>query len=256
MSPLVIDRIVRETFVVEVEHHIEITSTNDRAVQRAKQGANKLPLMVIADRQTAGRGRGSNRWWTGSGSLAFSLLFDSKTIDTNNGSMPLVSLTAGLAVVETIKPLLPNHEVGINWPNDVVAGGHKLAGILVEVLPGQKTIIGIGINTNNAMADAPAELLPIATTLLDLTGAEHDHTAILVSLLSRLERHLVTLKQDPPQVAAQADALCLQRGKNLTLQTGSQSVTGVCSGIAPDGALLLETAYGLRTFYSGVVVLS
>ena len=69
-----INRILRETFVVEAEHREELGSTNDRALERAKQGATHLPLLVIADRQTAGRGRGGNRWWTGPGSLAFSLL--------------------------------------------------------------------------------------------------------------------------------------------------------------------------------------
>ena len=78
-----INRILRETFVVEVEQHAELASTNDRAAQRAKQGAKKLPLLVISDRQTAGRGRGGNRWWTGAGSLAFSLLFDSAAFENN-----------------------------------------------------------------------------------------------------------------------------------------------------------------------------
>ncbi len=197
MSPLDILRIVRETFVVEVEHHAEITSTNDRAAQRAKLGANKLPLLVIADRQTAGRGRGGNRWWTGPGSLAFSLLLNPKTIDVQPDCVPLISLAAGVAVAETIKPLLANQEVGIHWPNDVIVAERKLAGILVEVLPDRHTVIGIGVNTNNSLADAPAELLSIATSLLGLTGKPHDHSAILVTLLGRLEKHLLTLRQAP-----------------------------------------------------------
>ncbi len=199
-SPLNMDinRILRETFVVEIEHREELGSTNDRALQRAKQGATRLPLLVIADRQTAGRGRGGNRWWTGPGSLAFSLLlesaavegkedastlalgrqlncrpndFDSRPRGLNCGPDNLVSLAAGMAVAETIKPLLGNKEIGILWPNDVIAAGRKLAGILVEVLTDGRTVIGIGINTNVSMADVPAELLPIATTLLELTGA-------------------------------------------------------------------------------------
>ncbi len=178
-----INRILRETFVVEVEHHDELGSTNDRAMQRAKQGASRLPLLVIADRQTAGRGRGGNRWWTGPGSLAFSLLLESAAVegkeDTSSLKMSrqfnchpntLMSLAAGVAVADTVKPLLKSHEIGIRWPNDVIAAGRKLAGILVEVLPDGHAVVGIGINTNDSMADVPAELLPHATTLLELTG--------------------------------------------------------------------------------------
>ena len=134
-----INRILRETFVVEVEHHVELGSTNDRTSQRAKQGAKKLPLLVIADMQTAGRGRGGNRWWTGPGSLAFSLLLESDKTKNSAGAAPLISLSVGVAVVETIQPLLQNKEVGIYWPNDVIAAGRKMAGILVEVLPDQRT---------------------------------------------------------------------------------------------------------------------
>jgi BirA family transcriptional regulator, biotin operon repressor / biotin---[acetyl-CoA-carboxylase] ligase len=249
-----INRILRETFVVEVEHHEELGSTNDRSLQRARQGASRLPLLVIADRQTAGRGRGGNRWWTGAGSLAFSLLLESAAVESKTESMPMISLAAGLAVAETVKPLLPDQEVGIRWPNDVIAAGRKMAGILVEVLPGGRTVIGIGINTNNTMADAPAELSTIAAAMSDLTGKQHDHIEIMITLLNILEKHLATLKRSPSQLARQADAMCLQRDKPLTLQAGNQSINGICRGIAPDGALLLETTEGLRSFYSGIII--
>jgi BirA family biotin operon repressor/biotin-[acetyl-CoA-carboxylase] ligase len=254
MSSLDINRILRETFVVEVERHSELGSTNDRATDRAKQGAKKLPLLVIADRQTAGRGRGGNSWWTGPDSLAFSLLLESAAVENKAGAAPLVSLAAGVAVVETIKPLVQNKEIGIHWPNDVIAAGRKLAGILVEVLSDGRAIIGIGINTNDPLGKVPAELIPIATTLLELTGTRHDHTDILVALLNRLERRLITLAQTPAELTAQADSFCLQRDKSLTLQLGRQTITGLCRGIATDGALLLETSEGLHSYYSGTII--
>jgi BirA family transcriptional regulator, biotin operon repressor / biotin---[acetyl-CoA-carboxylase] ligase len=269
-----INRLLRETFVVEVEHRDELGSTNDRAMQRAKQGASRLPLLVIADRQTAGRGRGGNHWWTGPGSLAFSLLLKfaadeekedmstpklvrqlncrPKMIDSRPNN--LLSLAAGVAVTETVKPLLPDQEVGIRWPNDVVAAGRKLAGILVEVLSGGYTVIGIGINTNNTMSKAPAELLSIAAAMTDFTGNQLDHTEIMIALLQKFEKNLGTLGQSPSQLASQVDALCLQRGKPLTLRLGNQNITGICRGVARDGALLLETVGGLRSFYSGIII--
>ena len=65
--PLDIDRILRETFVARAEYHPSLGSTNDRAAERAAQDGGELPLLVAAERQTAGRGRAANRWWTGPG---------------------------------------------------------------------------------------------------------------------------------------------------------------------------------------------
>jgi BirA family biotin operon repressor/biotin-[acetyl-CoA-carboxylase] ligase len=253
-SRLDIDRLLGETFVARVEYHPTLASTNDRARQCAAERATGLPLLVVADRQTAGRGRGNRRWWTGQGSLALSLLLDPSrpAAEQPNGS-PLIALAAALAVVETVTPLVAAYRVGIDWPNDVTAAGRKLAGVLVEVLPDGRQIVGIGLNTNSSLAEAPVELRQTATTLLELTGVPHDQTTILVTLLERLEDKLELLRSDPRRIGTRADALCLQHGKTLTLDPGSRSVTGRCAGIAPDGALLLETADGRQAFYGGTL---
>jgi BirA family biotin operon repressor/biotin-[acetyl-CoA-carboxylase] ligase len=162
-------------------------------------------------------------------------------------------LAAAVATVETVEPLLPPKTVGIDWPNDVMVQGRKLAGILVEVLSNRHHIVGIGLNTNNSLVEAPPELRPTATTLLDLTGTVHDQTTMLVDLLNHLESNLAQLAIEPEQVGRRADALCSQRGKMLTLHSGGQSLAGRCVGIAPDGAFLLETAAGRQAFYSGVL---
>jgi len=246
-------RLLRETFVARVEHHAAIGSTNDRAKQCAAEGAGPLPLLVVADVQTAGRGRGANRWWTGRGSLACSLLVDVGSLSVDRSRWTLVGILAGVAIVETVAPLLPSHLVGLRWPNDVYAAGRKLAGILVEVVSDRLHVIGIGLNTNNALAEAPAELRDTATTLVELTGIQHDQTTILATLLHRVEDGLRELAAAPERVGARADAMCLQRGKMLTVQSGQRSVTGRCAGIAADGALLLDTPDGRQKLYSGNV---
>jgi BirA family transcriptional regulator, biotin operon repressor / biotin---[acetyl-CoA-carboxylase] ligase len=251
--PFDIDRILRETFVARAEYHPSIGSTNDRAAQCAAQSMNELPLLVLADQQTAGRGRGANRWWTGPGALAFSLLLDGQTVAAGGNRSPLVALAAAVAVVDAVAPLLPDHPLGIRWPNDVMVGPRKLAGILIEVLPDGRHVVGIGLNVNNTLADAPAELQATAATLRDLGGRPCDPTAILIDLLQRLEREFIELGRRPQDVAARADALCLQRGQMLRLQWGNRSVAGRCHGIAADGAIRLETPAGLETFYSGTL---
>jgi BirA family transcriptional regulator, biotin operon repressor / biotin---[acetyl-CoA-carboxylase] ligase len=267
-TPLDTDRLLRETFVAQVEHCPVLDSTNDRAKQYAAGRPGLLPLLIVADRQTAGRGRGSNRWWTGTGGLACSILLDPRrekdrrgeeeTLPTRSPLLPfspspLVSLAAGLAVVRTVAPLLSQETLGIHWPNDVFAAGRKLAGILIEVVPGGLYVIGIGLNTNNTIQDAPQHVRQRAVTLRDLTGREHDHTEILCALLGHLETLLRQLGTTPEAIGAEADRLCLQRGQTLTLEWGRRTACGLCLGIAPDGALILDTPEGRRTFYSGVL---
>jgi BirA family transcriptional regulator, biotin operon repressor / biotin---[acetyl-CoA-carboxylase] ligase len=249
-----IDRVLRETFVAAVEHHATLGSTNDRAAECAAEEGRRLPLLIVADEQTAGRGRGNNRWWTGPGSLTFSLLLTPECVGaTPQKRSPLVALAAGVAIVEAVTPLTPEHVIGIHWPNDVMADGRKLAGVLVEVLAGGRPIVGIGINTNNTAADAPPELQPVVATLHDMLRRACDPTEILVALLTRLEGYLAALTTAPERLTARADALCLQRGMTLAVENDRQVIVGRCAGIAPDGALLLDTPDGQRRFYSGIV---
>jgi BirA family biotin operon repressor/biotin-[acetyl-CoA-carboxylase] ligase len=259
MTPPEFQRLIQETCIVKVEHHPTIGSTNDRAAELAKSGEAELPLLVIADEQTAGRGRGGNRWWTGGGSLAFSVLFDAKTYDVSRLASPMIGLAAGLAVVETIRPIFDHPEVesvrlGLHWPNDVFAAGKKIAGILVEVLADRKIVLGIGLNVNNSTADAPAGLQSTATTLFDLTKTRHDRIGILISLVNHLKSHLDLFRAAPKKLSAAADAVCLQKNERLHLQCGQTVVSGLCRGIDGTGAILLETDDGLKAFTSGVLV--
>ena len=160
---LELEKIRKNSFIAAVEHYAEINSTNDRALAAAREANTRLPLLIVADEQTAGRGRGSNRWWTGPGSLAFSLLIECVGRDARAPACAgppdsLIPLAVGVALVEAIAPLVTGHEIGIHWPNDVMLDGRKLAGVLVEGLPGGKSVIGIGVNTNNTTADAPADV--------------------------------------------------------------------------------------------------
>jgi BirA family biotin operon repressor/biotin-[acetyl-CoA-carboxylase] ligase len=248
------DRLIRETLVARVEHHTTLGSTNDRARRCAAEGAGPLPLLVVADCQTAGRGRGGNRWWTGRGSLACSLLLEVDAREIERGRSPLVALAAAVAIVRTAAPLLAPRSVGVHWPNDVFVDGRKLAGVLVEGLSDRLYVLGIGLNTNNTLEEAPRELRAKVATLRELTGIRHDRTTILSTLLGHLGDLLEELGPAPQRIAEWADTLCLQRGRVLTVRTGGRSVSGRCQGIAPDGALLLETDRGRESIYSGVLI--
>ena len=152
----------------------------------------------MADTQTAGRGRGTNRWWTGAGSLAFSLIIDPQDWSISRQPAPERSLAVGVAIVDAVQPWLAGIPLGLHWPNDVYASDRKLAGILIDVLPDGRNIVGIGINANNTLDSAPDEVRQRATTLRDLTGRMLDRTDLLLSVLGNLKCCVQSVAADPP----------------------------------------------------------
>ncbi len=246
-------QLMSATWIDSVEHHAELGSTQDRARTAAAELPVERSLLVVADRQTSGRGRGANRWWTGEGSLAFSIVFDPARFELVRRAVPQVSLTAAAALIDALTPSIGEHAIGLHWPNDVYVAGRKLAGILVDVLPDGRHIVGIGVNTNSSLADVPAELRESVATLHWLTGRLTNHTELLAVFLDQFAVAMRMLAQTPEQLGARFDTLCLQHGELLTVRSGDERTTGRCAGIAPDGALLLDTDQGRRTFYSGTL---
>jgi BirA family transcriptional regulator, biotin operon repressor / biotin---[acetyl-CoA-carboxylase] ligase len=249
------ERLAASQLVARVDYFETIASTQDRALELGRNPGNVgLPLLVVAEEQTAGRGRGTNRWWTGRGSLAFSLVFDPADWALSRETLPERSLAVGLAIAETVRPLVGNHVVGLHWPNDVFASGKKLAGVLIDVLPGGRHVVGVGLNVNNSLAAAPDDVRARATSLCELAGRTFDRTALLMDLLANLEATVRESATSPHELGERFQQHCLQLGQDLTIEVGSHRTIGRCLGIAPDGALLLDTSTGCRKFYSGVLI--
>ncbi len=207
-----VDRLLAQCALAAVEYHPSLDSTQDRAAAVAAEGA-RGPILVVADRQTAGRGRGANRWWTGPGSLAFSLLFDPRDWGLAGEAVPARSLAAGVAVVAAVRPALYPHNVGLHWPNDVFVGGRKLSGILIDVLADGRHILGIGLNVNNGFADAPDDVRARATSMIDLTGQPHDRTSVLVGVLNGLAQVLALSAPTRTRWAASFKSSVCRRAK-------------------------------------------
>lgn len=242
-----------------VEQHEEIGSTNDRALELLQQVNLATPLLILADRQTAGRGRGDHRWWSAAGGLTFSLVFDPVEFSLPREVWPRITLTAAVAMCETALRFAPKVACGLKWPNDVLLNGRKLCGILAEVpaLPGrtsQQMVLGMGVNVNNSLASAPEEIRAIATSLTDATDEPIDSTAVLTMLLTEFFGNLERLATADPSLPLRWQELCLHRGQMLQVHQGTQRVGGLCLGIADDGALLLETDQGPQRFYGGLLV--
>jgi len=248
------ERLLASGVVARVEYFDSLGSTQDHATELARTLASPLPLLVVADEQTAGRGRGQNRWWTGRGSLAFSLVFDPADWSLSGDVLPASSLAVGVAIVETIQPLLEGNRVGLHWPNDVYVAGKKIAGVLVDVLAGGRHVVGIGLNVNNTLAEAPDEVRMSAASLCELAGKSFERTALLADLLRKLQTAVRASAAAPADFGRRFNVLCLQIGRELTVEVAGRRTSGLCAGIAPDGALLLDSHGEIRRFYSGLLV--
>lgn len=177
-------------------------STNDYAKDILKLKIScEFPLLVYAQEQTAGRGRGSKKWWTGKDSLAVSLVLKLSDFSLQRENFMSFSPLIAQAVAATIRSVFEQHglsepeilaQITVHPPNDVYIDGKKVCGILIECPNPEYAVIGIGVNTNNTLASLPAEFqdVPI-TTLLDRLATKIDHTAFLTEMLQRIFRVFV-----------------------------------------------------------------
>jgi BirA family biotin operon repressor/biotin-[acetyl-CoA-carboxylase] ligase len=238
-----LQRIWSETFVRSIEYRRSTASTNDLAMQLVRGGADELPLLVLAEQQTRGRGRGANRWWSSEGALTFTLVIDSSAAglpSTDNNS--LLALVTAVAICETLDQLDLPEAIRLKWPNDVLAGRRKVTGILAEVpaRPRDRILVGVGINVNNPLTDAPAELQEQATSLADLAGHPFDLTEILVRSLEQLSGRLRDFADGSLHLRQLCDRWCALNGKNVKVKLGNRRLSGQCKGIDETGALLVD----------------
>lgn len=251
------DRILAETVVRQVDFQRQLPSTNDRALALAAAGDVRLPLLVIAEQQTAGRGRGAHRWWSTEGALTFSLVWPWENLAAGAEAQSLLAIGAGLAVCEACERFAPECRFGLKWPNDVLLAGRKLCGVLIEA-PGRppgRVVIGIGVNVNNTFATAPAELRPVATSLADAAGRPFDLPGLLIGILQRWADHVQAIRNAPAGMLARWRRRCVLTGQHIQLTAGTRRYTGTCRGIDVRGALLLETPAGTQRHVTGTITL-
>lgn len=249
-------RLAAETFVRHVELFAETDSTNTRACEGASRlQAGELPALFVAERQTAGRGRGSNRWWSAEGALTFSLLLEPVSVGLEVSRWPALSLTVGAAVAQALGQFLPAADVRLKWPNDVFVNGRKVCGVLNEAPAEspQRLVVGIGINVNTPLAPAPADVASRMTTLQEACGASLDREEVLIATLRQLAQDLQSLRGGEAALPARWRRLCLLTGRSVVISHIDRQTTGTCLGIDDDGALRVQTATSIQRVFSGVV---
>ena len=233
----------------------EIDSTNREAFRRAEAG-EAGPLWIMARRQTAGRGRSGRQWTSEPGNLYASLLV---RLACSPAVIPQLSLLAGVAVVEAIGKAAGSTPAGLRlkWPNDVLIGQAKCAGILAESISGHDAVIAV-IGTGLNLAWHPTDLGRAATNLSE-HGLQISPDAMLGSLAEAMQRWLAVWACG--QGFAQVRAAWLERagplGESCSVNTGAERIEGTFVGLDPGGALLMQDREGRqRSITFGDVMLA
>lgn len=207
----------------------ETDSTNTRALGTSGDG-----VVVVADSQTAGRGRHGRSWHSAPGlGLWFSIGLD--------GELLGLTFAAALAVRDALRP---HAALDVKWPNDLLLHGKKVCGILVEHRGG-RTALGIGLNLLHGAEDLPPALCGTATSIFRETNLRLDRSEVLKSILEHVDRRIVALRAGRGrEVLAEWSAACGIVGKRVRVS----GVEGVIRGLDDHGALEMVTADG-RTIW-------
>lgn len=231
----------------------ETGSTNADLLACAADGDDIDGAVLLAEQQIAGRGRHGRQWSTPPrAQLALSVGVAADAVP--NGRWGWLSLATGAAIVDALAELC-GVEAGLKWPNDVVAGAGKLAGILAEVAaPKPVIVVGLGLNVAMTSAEAPG---PSATSLAMLDAAATDRTVLAAGILHRLADRIAAWRAS----AGADEALAADyRRHSRTLGTHVRATLpggGVIEGVADDiddlGRLRIDTGAGPETVSAGDV---
>lgn len=231
----------------------ELASTNARAKELALQGGVH-GLTVLAKYQSVGQGRLQRQWESPRGGLWMSVVLRP---DLSLADASKLTLAASIAIVDALEELF-QLRIGIKWPNDLIFDGQKLAGILGEVVGEwnavQTLILGMGINANFPRERLSAPLN--ATTLYEILGYEVDLNILAAAILKHLENELINLEKKAfEQLRLSWSERAVGLGEEVRILRGEQVFQGIFKGISIDGALLLETEDGKKSFSAGEVQL-
>ncbi len=235
----------------------QTTSTNDVVERLARDGV-KEGAVVFAESQTKGRGRLGRKWSSPTHKgLWLSVLLRPDLRPQETTQLTVISATALRRAIKTVTGL----SADIKWPNDLLLGGKKVAGILTEMSAEtdrvRHVIIGIGVDVNQDASDLPGELRPIATSLKMESGDEISRAELATEVLRELDTDYARIGTGKfPEVADEWEAACVTIGRNVTVHIGNRKFRGRAESLDDDGALLVRTEHGhLERITGGDVIL-
>jgi BirA family transcriptional regulator, biotin operon repressor / biotin---[acetyl-CoA-carboxylase] ligase len=223
-----------------IVHYFRADSTNTIALRLASEGAEH-GTVVVAEEQTAGRGRFGRVWYSEKSSgIYVSILLRPPLAPAAAPSLTLMAGVAAQAAVERSTGLVTD----IRWPNDLLMNGKKLCGILTEMSAEvdrlHAVVIGIGININHG--EIPDELRSIATSLRLESGKFHSRVQVFTALLRELDRYYQLLLREGAQaiVSRWASVSSYARGKRIVVRTAAGEFRATTAGLESSGALRIR----------------
>jgi BirA family biotin operon repressor/biotin-[acetyl-CoA-carboxylase] ligase len=227
----------------------DVTSTNDKLRDLARSGAPE-GTVVLAEAQTAGRGRRGQVWLSPEGVNLYASVLLRPRLGAHD--LGVFSFIASIALCETMREL--GVRAGVKWPNDVLVDRKKVAGVLAECAvrgdEAEHVILGIGVNLNVGVADLHAGLGPagrFATSLAAVTGREIDRNAFAASYLNHLDAWVaVFAARGPEPVLAAWRAYDILGGRRVEVRSTDDRFEGRVRGVEPHGALVVEDSRGVR----------
>ena len=233
-----------------IAHHHQVTSTNTLALERARQGGS-YPLWTVADEQIAGRGRHARQWHSPIGNLHATRIVEARPPMTRMTGLAFVAALALHDAVASLMPAPARQGLKLKWPNDLLADGAKLAGILIELETMDDQIlaaVGFGVN----VAAAPPETASLAGLGCHIRPVE-----LFEALDHAFEARLGEWDEGRGFATIRSEWLvrALGIGEPTTVRAGGELISGRFAGLGDDGALLLELGRGdIRRIAAGEVV--
>ena len=221
----------------DIIHHFRTNSTNTAALNLAQKGAAH-GTVVVAEEQTAGRGRLGRTWYSEKSSGIYVSVILRPPFSPS--AAPILTLTAGIATQHALSTIT-GLGVDIRWPNDLLVNGRKVAGILTEMNAElgrlHAVVLGIGINVNHS--EMPPELKPAATSLRIESQRSWSRVQIFIALLRELERYYRMLIEKGSAAIADrwAAASTYANGKRIRIVTAEAESLATTIGLDPSGAL-------------------
>lgn len=229
--------------------HESLDSTNAEALREISGGA-QAPFVILAEQQSAGRGRRGRKWISPfAENIYYSLVL---RIDGGMRQLEGLSLIVGLAVLSSLREF-GSCDAGLKWPNDVLVGNKKIAGILLELVGDPAdvchVVIGIGINVNMIVA---SDVDQSWTSVRLEAGQAINRNELIVALGRNLQGYLIRHEAEGfAAIQAEWESNHLWQGREVTLIAGTHTVDGVVTGVDQQGALRLNVAGQEKVFSGG-----
>lgn len=247
LTPAALQRHLRSAvFGHRIFYYPVIDSTNERALELAAAEEPEGSL-VLAEEQTAGRGRRERSWCSTPYAGIYASLILRPAIAAPRA--PLLTFMAAVAVADALNEVA-GLRARIKWPNDVLVGGRKIAGVLGEMRGSapevREMVVGIGINVNQTEADFPPALASIATSVRVERGAPQDRAVVLASVLEGFERRYARLLRDgSATLLREWETLSsMPVGSAIAVGGPAGRLDGEFAGIDEDGSLVVRTRDG------------